>query len=462
MSTYSKTYRVLRYLIIYPMIKGFYRHIQVKNYHKVPIDKPVIFAANHQNALIDALNVIFAANHKRQVTFLTRSDVFNHRFQWIMLGLFKMLPVYRQRDNLPNIRELNAEIFDKCVDILDRDDVILLFPEGNHDRTQRIRPLKKGIVRIGFQAAVKANYEKDIYVVPLGLNYTHHIKFHRDLLITFGDPINLKDYYAQHQTTESKALTSALKEIRKGIGDQIVNIRNKKYYPLIHGVQQMYAPELAHAQGAKKLDLAAQLAASQEIVSKLEAAVEENPEQADELLDQMNSYEAGLKKLKIRDHTIAKGPHALLKILGQELLLLLGLPFFLFGLLNNYLPYKVSWIPARKFFKDDHFYSSITALAAYFIFPVFYLLLTIIVWIASGDFGAAMLYLAAALFTGRFAIRYSEWVKKWWATWRHNRLSAKKDQTLSKITQIRKDLLAWGKDIVGKKTPANESITTKA
>ncbi len=458
MSTYSKTYRVLRYLIIYPMIKGFYRHIQVKNYKKVPNDQPVIFAANHQNALIDALNVIYAANHKRQVTFLTRSDVFNHRFQWIMLGLFKMLPVYRQRDNLPNIREKNAEIFDKCVKILERDDVILLFPEGNHDRTQRIRPLKKGIVRIGFQAAVESNYEKDIFVVPLGLNYTNHIKFHRDLLITFGDPINLKDYYAQHQENESKGLTSALKDIRQGIANQIVNIRNKEHYPLIHGVQQIYAPELSVARGAHKNDLSAQLAASQEIVSKLEAAVAENPEQANELLAKMSSYEEGLKELKIRDHTIAKGPHGLLKIFGQELLLLLGLPFFLFGLINNYLPYKLSWIPARKFFKDDHFYSSITALAAYFIFPIFYLLLTIIVWVASGDFGAAMLYLAAALFTGRFAIRYSEWVKKWWATWRHNRLTAKKDQTLSKITNIRKELLSWAKEVVGKKAAKEESI----
>ncbi|MEL6843020.1 MAG: 1-acyl-sn-glycerol-3-phosphate acyltransferase, partial [Bacteroidota bacterium] len=117
MSTYSKLYRVLRYIIVKPMISGFYRHIQIKNYDKVPIGKPVIFAANHQNALIDALNVIYAVDHRRQVTFLTRADVFNHRFKHIMLGLFKMLPVYRQRDNLPNIRELNADIFNKSVAI---------------------------------------------------------------------------------------------------------------------------------------------------------------------------------------------------------------------------------------------------------------------------------------------------------------------------------------------------------
>ncbi|MFK7925497.1 MAG: 1-acyl-sn-glycerol-3-phosphate acyltransferase [Bacteroidia bacterium] len=436
------------------MIRGFYRRIQIEGYDKVPRDKPVIFAANHQNALIDALNVIYAANHKRQTTFLTRSDVFNHRFKGVMLGLFKMLPVYRQRDNLPNIVEKNAAIFDKCVDILDRDDVILLFPEGNHDRTLRIRPLKKGIVRIGFQAAIKSEYQKDIYVIPIGLNYTNHIKFHRDLFINFGEAINLRDYYELHQQNESKGLTTALKDIRTSIGNQVVNIRNKPYYPLIHGLQQMFAPELAVAQGAKSNDLSAQLAASKEIVAKLEAKVETDPEQIDQLQEQMLTYEEGLKKLKIRDHTISKGPHGLGKILGQELLLLLGLPFFLFGLVNNYIPYKASWWPARKFFKDDHFYSSITALAAYFIFPVFYLLLTIIVWIATANFTWAMAYLGAALFTGRFAIRYSEWVKKWWATWRHNRLSAKNDKTLIQITQIRTDLIAWVKKVVGKEKEA--------
>ncbi|MEL7339560.1 MAG: 1-acyl-sn-glycerol-3-phosphate acyltransferase, partial [Bacteroidota bacterium] len=347
MSTYSKAYRILRYIIIKPMIGGFYRHIQIKHYDKVPMDKPVIFAANHQNALIDALNVIYAVGHRRQVTFLTRADVFNHRFKHIMLGLFKMLPVYRQRDKLPNIRELNAEIFNKSVAILERDDVILLFPEGNHDRTQRIRPLKKGIVRIGFQAAVESDFAKDIYIVPIGLNYTNHLKFHRDLLITFGDPINLKDYYEQYQQNESRALTDSLKEIRASIGKQIINIRNREYYPLIRGLQQLYAPQLAVARGAKKNDLEAHLRASQAIAASLESAVEQAPEKAAALQVKYQEYEAGLKELKIRDHTLERAPHSLLKIFGQELLLLLGLPLFLLGVINNYLPYRISWWLAR-------------------------------------------------------------------------------------------------------------------
>ncbi|MEL6652017.1 MAG: 1-acyl-sn-glycerol-3-phosphate acyltransferase [Bacteroidota bacterium] len=457
MSTYSKLYRVLRYIIVKPMISGFYRHIQIKNYDKVPIGKPVIFAANHQNALIDALNVIYAVDHRRQVTFLTRADVFNHRFKHIMLGLFKMLPVYRQRDNLPNIRELNADIFNKSVAILDRDDVILLFPEGNHDRTQRIRPLKKGIVRIGFQAAVESDFAKDIYIVPIGLNYTNHLKFHRDLLITFGDPISLKKYYAQYQQNESRALTDSLKEIRASIGEQIINIRNREYYPLIRGLQQLYAPQLSVARGAKKNDLEAHLRASQEIAQSLEAYVEEAPEEAAKFQAKYEEYEAGLKELKIRDHTLERAPHGLLKIFGQELLLLIGLPLFLLGVLNNYLPYRISWWLARKNFKDDHFHSSITALSAYFLFPIFFFIQTMLAWAITGKFWMAMVYLALIMIAGRFAIRYSEWFKKWWASVQHFRFRLRKHPTLSKITEIRTELLSWVKGVMTPEEKTTES-----
>jgi len=40
----------------------YYRKFTVKFRNKIPVNKPVIFAANHQNALMDALAIIFSSN----------------------------------------------------------------------------------------------------------------------------------------------------------------------------------------------------------------------------------------------------------------------------------------------------------------------------------------------------------------------------------------------------------------
>jgi 1-acyl-sn-glycerol-3-phosphate acyltransferase len=448
MARYSLIYEFIDSTVNQPLRFGFYRKIEVQNYDKVPRNKPVILAGNHQNALLDALNVVGARNRHRQITFLTRSDVFNHPLKDFMINRLKMLPIYRQRDGVDVIKK-NEEIFQICVDRLSNNEVVLIFPEGNHARVRRVRPLKKGIARIAFQAAEQNDFDLDLYIVPVGIHYENALKFHNDLLVNFGDPIPLTEYYDTYQSNPRRALVNVVQEVRKGMSEVVIHIMDKEHYDLIDGLWQMYAPQLAKERGHPSRKLYPQLLAGREIVAALEAHLKEDDSEALEMEDKMIQYQEGLEELRLRDHVLRKGPYSLPKLIVLALGLILGFPAYLFGVVNNYLPYRMSYWPGR-FFIDDHFHSSIRSLAGYIIFPLYYLLLTLLVWGISGSGWTALAYLVALPITGSFAINYSEWVKKWWSRLRFRGMKARKDEKVLELEKLRSELIDWCRSILKK------------
>jgi len=52
----------------------FYKKFVVLGSENIPIDKPLIFTPNHQNALMDALALLFSMN--KILVFIARSDYF--------------------------------------------------------------------------------------------------------------------------------------------------------------------------------------------------------------------------------------------------------------------------------------------------------------------------------------------------------------------------------------------------
>ncbi len=93
----------------------FYKKIYVYGKKNIPSGHPVIFAPNHQNAVMDPLAILFT--QKNYIVFLARSDVFNGKFLIRLLTFLKILPIYRQRDGIENLAK-NEEIFDITVRIL--------------------------------------------------------------------------------------------------------------------------------------------------------------------------------------------------------------------------------------------------------------------------------------------------------------------------------------------------------
>ena len=70
----------------------YFKRVEVYGLKNVPVDKPVLFLGNHQNALLDAL--LIGTKCGRFSYFLTRAAVFKKPLVSKILKSLQMLPVY--------------------------------------------------------------------------------------------------------------------------------------------------------------------------------------------------------------------------------------------------------------------------------------------------------------------------------------------------------------------------------
>lgn len=199
----------------------YFRKIQLVN----PTRKffgSTIYVSNHASAFMDPM--VISVLRRPIVFFMTRSDIFtkwNHPF----LSSAHMIPIYRHHDG-GNAAEKNKSSFRKATEILASNRNLLIFGEGMTDDVfeRRLKPLKKGALRIGFTALESTNWEKKIQIVGLGCNYTDPNVMGSDLLIAESKPIVLNDYRKQYEENPSKTINELNRILEFLLSGEITHI----------------------------------------------------------------------------------------------------------------------------------------------------------------------------------------------------------------------------------------------
>ena len=186
----------------------YFRRVILIDHRKVPKERPIILAPNHQNSFFDAMmSAIFVP---QRFTFLARADVFRHRWFRKVMYLVSCLPAYRTTDGFAKVRN-NEGTFQQCQRLLDDDESLLIFPEGNQDFGYQLRPLKKGLARIALEYTQRTG--EDVPVVPVGLHFENYRAFDSRLIVAFGDPLpalNFVQTYKENPSLGLKRLTEEL------------------------------------------------------------------------------------------------------------------------------------------------------------------------------------------------------------------------------------------------------------
>ncbi len=202
----------------------YFGKIEINGEENIPKgDAPFIYAVNHQAAFMDA--VILGTLSPFPVYYLTRSDVFKPATQWI-LSSFNMIPIYRIRDGFSSLTK-NEAIFETIKDLLLQDKRILIFPEGNHHHTHYLRTVSKGVSRIAFNSQLVN--EKDITVVPVGLNYFSHTRSSRKLILNYGKPIRVRDYMPNEGNPGPRDLNQFRVTVSEAIKENLVLPTDEDY-----------------------------------------------------------------------------------------------------------------------------------------------------------------------------------------------------------------------------------------
>ena len=158
----------------------------------IPRNSGIIYCANHSNGFLDAL--LLGTYTPGKVISLTRSDVFDKRFSWF-LSAIGMLPIYRMRDGYQKLSK-NHDLFTQCRAMLGKKKSIIMFPEAGQNLNRHLRPLSKGSSRLALESQ-KEFPSTDIYLQPVGINYSHLTAPRGTLHLVFGKPILMRNFLSK-------------------------------------------------------------------------------------------------------------------------------------------------------------------------------------------------------------------------------------------------------------------------
>lgn len=380
----------------------YYRRVRIVREAKIRNRGPELFTPNHQNALMDPMAIICSAPH--QPYFLARADIFKNPYIAKFLKRIKLLPVYRMRDGADSLSK-NQEVFEKTVDIFKNHAVLGVFPEANHAPFKRLRNLKKGVPRIAFIAENTENFELNLNIVPVGINYSEYEHANANLFIHYGNPIpvsQFKEAYLSNQVVAQNKLRDAIKDELKKL---IVDIENEEDYDFIDTFQSYFRMHFIRKTNAG-FALIKDHKASQKLVSLLQKLSRDSEKKYQTLKQDCTQFfkameGRGIKASDFYNFEMIRRHHFLFH-LSEIVLAPLALPaLIIFGIPHFTLKYFLD-----KKVKDRTFYSTFYFAAGWILFSVWLLMVSILVGTIFHSVWIGLVFYFASVIFGKFSFRW--------------------------------------------------------
>jgi len=435
---FSVGYYVSRFWINFSFKHIFYRRTEVRGRQKFKPNDPILFAPNHQNALMDAL--VFVTTLPQQPIFLARADIFKSKLVTRFLNFIKMMPVYRIRDGYENLAK-NQEVFDRCTEILKSGHSLCMFPEGNHNDKRFFRPLKKGLARIAFEAEDKCDFTLGLKIIPCGIDYSSYENVRGRLTVSYGEPITIMDLRDLYRSDPQKAMKELNNRIRINIEPHMIEIPWEEIYFMVMDLRVIYSKRFRQLRKLPGRTLFNKFDADKEMITMIGEARESHPQEIEQLNSNVLEYWKLLRKHNFRNHTIAHAPYGPLRLIWNTIILALGFPLHLYSLINNYHLFRVpAWL-ARKLFKDPQF----RATGAYVIsmalmMPLSYGIQTLIVGLIFKTWWIWLAYGLTLLPSGLYMLHYMFENRKWRSRIIYMWLKSKKSPDIQRLNELYRDI----------------------
>ena len=390
----------IKYTLLYKYVNFvhnyiFYRHYYVLHKERIPKGKPVVAISDHQNGLSDALGILFAFKKDgRYPVFIARADIFKKEIAAKLLRFLRIMPAFRAVDVGTEGLDGNDAIFNKSAEILTENGVVCLFPEAGHEDCHHLGTFKKGFARIAFNAAEMTDFKEPIYIQPMSNHYSDYFTIRTKLIITFGEPFTFEDLYDIYKEHPQRAQKILADRARVKVEELMLDIKDKELYEEYDIIRTIYDREYLAKQGKSSHYFPNMLEADKKIVASLDELREKDHKEFHTLMNQAKEYNRLLDKLHLRDW-VFRQKLSFGSFLFRCLLAILVIPFVVYGFIVNFIPYNLSTLITRRI-KDQMLHSSFHfVIGTLFAFPLWYLILFITVWIATGTWWIALIYLVS-------------------------------------------------------------------
>lgn len=211
-SGFSPWLTPLTYLLL-NIILPLYFKIKVRGQKNLPRKNAIILAPTHRSRW-DPLIIAYATGWlvtKRQLKYMV-SEEQTQGFQGWFVRRLGGFPVDRHNPGISSIRH--------SVELLQNQEMLVLFPEGRIYKGNEIQPLQPGVARIALQA-VSSKSDLNLKIIPISVFYDHPAPppWRCGVQVNIGSPLEVKDFAGESTKKGAKKLTahieSSLKQLHQ-------------------------------------------------------------------------------------------------------------------------------------------------------------------------------------------------------------------------------------------------------
>lgn len=386
-------------------LKTFFRKISTHNNSIIPKKGPIIFVCNHPNLIIDAWLVGMTCN--RRLYFLAKSTIFRGKVLSWILSKLGLIPVYRKQDGNGDTTK-NKDTFIKAYRILEKKGSFLIFPEGISVAERKLNKIKTGAARIGFGAMVNNEWNLDVTIIPVGLSYENIIKFKSEVTIKYGLPIKIADYKNDYIANEVQTVKMVTNKIEDAITNLTTNVRTLEHEEIVDALELIYKKELMRDLGLSTKNKTDEFSITKQLIDGVEWYFQHKPSKVEKFKMMFKSYKEKLDLLGLKEEYIESNIKSITLIdrFYIYLYIVIGFPFYVYGLLNNYIPYKVPRWLAQKFTRAKSEIASAKLLSGMVVFVFYYILLINMFSRLVNENALTIVYALTIIPSGNFVLSY--------------------------------------------------------
>ena len=423
-------------------LKTFFRKISTHNNSIIPKKGPIIFVCNHPNLIIDAWLVGMTCN--RRLYFLAKSTIFRGKVLSWILSKLGLIPVYRKQDGNGDTTK-NKDTFIKAYGILEKKGSFLIFPEGISVAERKLNKIKTGAARRGFGAMVNNEWNLDVTIIPVGLSYENIIKFKSEVTIKYGLPIKIADYKNDYIANEVQTVKMVTNKIEDAITNLTTNVRTLEHEEIVDALELIYKKELMRDLGLSTKNKTDEFSITKQLIDGVEWYFQHQPSKVEKFKMMFKSYKEKLDLLGLKEEYIETNIKSITLIdrFYIYLYIVIGFPFYVYGLLNNYIPYKVPRWLAQKFTRAKSEIASAKLLSGMVVFVFYYILLINMFSRLVNENALTIVYALTIIPSGNFVLSYYFHVQKYRQHMRFFKFFYQKRYVMQQVVDERNALINY-------------------
>ena len=238
-------------------------------------------------------------------------------------------------------------------------------------------------------------------MLPVAVNYFDPARFRSDVLLNVAPPIAVAEFAALYAQSPEAAAEALTERIRQALERRLVVSHDAADDALVQQIERTFGSHLNPDDDPDTLYDNFRL--SQQLLLALSWFQAHHPAQLATVRQLLHTYREALHQHRLSDEAIDDERRGSVAGLVN---LVLGAPVWLYGVVNNYLPYILPSLVAKRATKEVEFVAPIMLIVGMITFPLAYALQAAAVqhWLHNGWLTA--LYLLSLPLTGFYALGY--------------------------------------------------------